>query len=122
MTTPEIAIPDETARETRVVEVRGRSIVIRALLETQLLLINHEAQILQRDDVPNQRKMKAMERMFTALVSLVVQPTDQEFLEDLMAEGSLDLRELVVFATSFFNEPEQTPKVRRGRPPKRTPA
>jgi hypothetical protein len=116
MTTPEIAIPDETARETRVVEVRGRSIVIRALF------INHEAQILQRDDVTNQRKMKAMERMFTALVSLVVQPTDQEFLEDLMAEGSLDLRELVVFATSFFNESEQAPKVRRGRPPKRTPA
>lgn len=123
MTTPDPAIPDNEARETRVVDIKGRTMVIRALRETQLLSLNHEARILQREDIDGDRKMKGMERMFKTLLSVVAQPSDREYLEDLMAEGELDLRELTTFATSFFNEPEeQAPKVRRGRPTKRTTA
>jgi hypothetical protein len=122
MTTPDLDIPDNSARETRVVDVRGRSIVIRSLLDTQLLSLNHEARILQRADIEPERKMKGMERMFKALLSVVVQASDQEYLEDLMAEGTLDLRELTTFATSFLTDQDEAPKVRRGRPAKRATA
>jgi len=46
-----------------------------------------------------------------------VQPEDKEFLEDLMAEGTLGLRDLMDFISAFNeDQPDEKPKVRRGRP------
>jgi hypothetical protein len=119
MTAPEpVSGPVDNNRETRIVPVHGRNIVIRRLIDAQLMQMNHESELLQRDDVGMDRKRKGMERMFRALLSVVVQPTDRDYMEDLMADGELDLRELVSFATSFLTEdtPAGPPKVRRGRP------
>lgn len=110
-------VPTDAGRETRIVPVQGRNIVVRRLIDAQLMQLNHEAELLQRDDIGIDRKRKGMDRMFRALLSVVVQPSDQEYMEDLMADGKLDLRELIGFATSFLTEQEagQSPRVRRGR-------
>ncbi len=107
----------DPGRETRLVPVQGRNIVVRQLVDAQMMLLNRGARLLQRDDLDRDAKMATVDRMFTILESVVVQPEDREFLEDLMAEGKLNLRHLMDFVSVFNeDEPEEKPKVRRGRP------
>lgn len=110
--------PTDPGRETQIVLVRDRNVVIRQLIDTQRMLIARWAVMLQRDDVPGDKKLELLNKMFNTLESVVVQPEDREYLEDLMAEGELDLREMIGFITAFdknqADEPAK-PKVRRGR-------
>lgn len=109
--------PDDPGRETRIVDVRGRQVVVRKIIDTQMMLLAREAKVLQRDDITADRQLTAVDRMFRILESAIVQPSDREFLEDLMLDGELDLRELTGFVTIFGSSEEVTkPKVRRGRP------
>lgn len=105
----------DSGRETRVVLVRERSIVVRRLIDTQMLLLAREAKVLQRDDVDTDRKLDGIDRMFRILESAVVQPSDRDFLQELMLDGQLDLRELLSFVTAFNEETAARPKARRGR-------
>jgi len=108
----------DPGRETRIVQVRDRNIVIRQLIDAQMMLMAREAKMLQRDDVPTDRKVDGVDRMFRILESAVVQPEDREFLEELIITGDLDLRELMSFISVFKDDDEdEKPKVRRGRPP-----
>jgi hypothetical protein len=108
----------DSGRETRVVDVRGRSIVVRKIIDTQMMLLAREAKVLQRDDIGTDRQLTAVDRMFRILESAIVQPSDRDFLEDLMLDGELDLRELTSFVTVFGEtEVSAKPKVRRGRAP-----
>lgn len=108
----------DSGRETRVVLVRDRSIVVRQLIDTQMLLLAREAKILQRDDVTTERKMDGIDRMFRVLESAIVQEADRTYLDELMLDGKLDLRELLSFVSAFNEEEvDAKPKVRRGRAP-----
>lgn len=108
----------DNGRETRVVPLRDRSIVVRQLTDAQLLLMAREARLLQREELPIERKINSIDRIFSILESSIVQEDDREFAEDLMASGELDLRELMGFISVFKDEEEAKPKVRRGRPPR----
>ena len=106
----------DPGRETRIVPVQGRNIVIRQLIDAQMMLLNRGARLLQRDDVDGASKLATVDRMFTILESVVVQPGDKVFLEVLMAEGTLSLKDLMGFISAFNEDQEEKPKVRRGRP------
>lgn len=97
--------------------VRDRAIVVRKLIDTQVMLLAREAKVLQRDDIGMDRKMNGIDRMFRILESAIVQTEDREYLEELMVTGELDLSELLSFVTAFNGDEtaEQKPKVRRGR-------
>jgi hypothetical protein len=105
--------------KTQTVDVHGRSVLIKRLVDTQVMLLAREAKILQRDDIAVNRKLDGIDRMFAILESVVVNPDDKVYMEDLMTSGELDLRELVTFVTAFeFTEEDKpTAKVRRGRAP-----
>lgn len=107
----------DPGRETRVVQVRDRNIVVRQLQDTQMLILGREAKILQRDDVSVDRKMDSVDRMFRVLESAIVQASDREFLDGLMLDGELNLREFLSFVSAFKPEESTKPKVRRGRAP-----
>lgn len=113
--------PIDPGRETQIVLVRDRNIVIRQMIDTQRLLIARWAVMLQRDDVTGAQKLDILSKMFNTLESVVVQQEDRDFLEELMAQGELDLRELIGFITAFDQKVAEDsgaaakPKVRRGR-------
>lgn len=110
---------NDPGRETQIVDVHGRNIVIKKLVDTQVMLLAREAKILQRDDISTDRKLDGIDRMFTILESVVVQPNDKEYMQGLMTSGELDLRELLSFVTAFeVSDDDQKPaQVRRGRTP-----
>lgn len=80
-----------------------------------MMILAREAKVLQRDDVTPDRMVTAVDRMFRILESAIVQLEDKEFLEGLMLDGELDLRELTTFVTIFGEADTAKPKVRRGR-------
>jgi len=106
----------EPGRETRPVDLKGRSVVVRELRDAQQLLIQREAKILQRDDVSRERKTTAVSNIYDILESAIVEPEDLAYLTRLNVAGDLELKDMMGFITVFGGE-EEKPKVRRGRPP-----
>jgi hypothetical protein len=114
MTEPQTS-PD-LGRETRIVDVKGRSVVVRQLNDSQLMLMAREAKVLQGSAADGARKMSATARIFDILESAVVQQEDRDYLIDLVTAGDLGLADLIGFVTVFVPEQDDKPKVRRGRP------
>jgi len=106
----------DPGRDTRIVDIKGRQVVIRMLEGAQLALLARESRVLQQDHADNARKVTGAARMFDILESMVVQDEDQEYVSDLIATGKVELKELTAFISAFKDE-DQKPRVRRGRPP-----
>ncbi len=106
----------DPGRETKVIDLKGRSVVVRKLIDTQMLLLAREAKLLQRDDATGQQKLDSVDRMYRILQSALAQPSDRDYMEELIVTGDLDLRELMGFVTVFGEDSgDPKPKVRRGR-------
>jgi hypothetical protein len=114
-----MADSEDPGKETRLVDVRGRNIVVRQLNDAQLLLLGREARLAGREDTDNARRLSGVARIFDILESAVVQEEDREYLMDLTVQGDLQLKDMLDFI-SVFGEPEQKPRVRRGRRPANT--
>lgn len=112
MTTP---TPGDNGRDTRITEVQGRSIVVRQLIDLQIMYLNRYANILRKGDAEGAEAMELVGKMLNILETAVVQPDDRDYLENLAIKGKLEIKDLLGFIT-VFGEPEK-PKVRRGRAP-----
>ena len=109
----------DPGRETRLLEIKGRQIVVRQLKDVQMLMLLREAQLMQREDVETTRKLLATTRMMDVLESAIVQDEDKEYLTDLNVRGDLELSDLMGVITVFSNDEEpKKAAVRRGRPRK----
>lgn len=104
---------EDQGRETRVVPVAGRNIVVRKLTDTQMLHLMRHAKILSSDAVENTIKLTSMDRMLVILNSVVVQETDKTWLEEAQESGEVDIQEMVGWVNAFNSEAK--PAVRRAR-------
>lgn len=109
----------DPGRDTRIVEIKGRQVVVRQLKETQMLLLARDSQLVQREHVDGVRRLAAVARMLDILESAIVQPEDLSYITDLQVSGDLEIKDLFSVITAFASE-ANAPKtaVRRGRPPK----
>jgi hypothetical protein len=109
----------DTATDTRLIEVKGRTIVVRQLKDAQLLLMSRDAAILGKEDVPGGEKLQAAGWILDTFESVIVQQEDKDYILGLIRKGDVELMDLLGFV-SAFSEPEVAPKpvVRRGRPPR----
>lgn len=109
----------DPAPKTDVVDIKGRDVEIKQLNDAQMALMAREVRIMTKDGVDGQRRLDAVARMFSILESVVVKAEDRAYMDDLIVEGALDLRELTSFVTVFLEDeaPAVKAKVRRGRPP-----
>lgn len=117
-TSPAISDSFEPAPErvTQVRDFHGRKVEFRSFSDTQLAQLNHEASVLQNDRYDSDRKRKAMDRCFRTLQSMFVNEDDLDFAADLIADGSLDLRELMTIAMELVESAVQPNRqVRRAR-------
>lgn len=112
---------EDPGRETRLIEIKGRQVVVRQLRDAQMVLLLREAQMLQRDSVPTERKLLSITRLMDVLESAVVQESDRDYLTELNIAGDLELHDLLGVVRAFGKEEEKAkPAVRRGRPRKAT--
>lgn len=110
---------EDPGRETRIVPIKGRQVVVRQLRDAQMLLLMREAQLVQREDVENSRKLVAIGRLMDVLESAIVQQEDRDYLTNLNVAGDLELGDLFGVIKAFAEEKEPAkPVVRRGRPRK----
>lgn len=112
----------DTGRETRLIDIKGRQVVVRKLGDTQLLFLTREAQVLTRPGVQKERLLLGATRLLDILESAIVQPSDQEYVTDLAVKGKLELSDLFEVLAAFRDPKaaEEKPVVRRGRPRKAT--
>ena len=109
-----MADSEDPGKETRLVLVKDRNIVVRQLNDAQLLLLGREARLASREDTDQSRWVASVGRIFDLLESAVVQEEDREYLMDLTVAGDLELKDLMGFVTAFADDQEK-PRVRRGR-------
>jgi len=103
----------DNGRETRVVPVAGRSIVVKQLTETQMLHLMRHSKILASDQVDNELKIDSMDRMLKILNSVCTQDTDRDWLVEAQESGDVDLKDMIGWVNAFKDE--EKPTVRRGR-------
>jgi hypothetical protein len=108
----------DPGKDTRLVEVKGRQIVVRQLQEMQVILMAREARLVMKPDLDNGRRLAAVGRIFDILESVVVQDEDREYLMDLTVAGNLEVGDLTSFISAFKDDAPVKPQVRRGRPRK----
>lgn len=108
----------ENGRPTRIVPVKGRSIVVRQLMDTQMVHLLRHSRILQKDDVAVKEKLDSVERIFTILETMIVQQEDRDYMVEMEEAGEIELKDLMAFITAFQGDEPEKPRARRGRPPK----
>jgi hypothetical protein len=106
--------PEDPGKETKLVDVKGRNIVVRQLTDAQLLLLSRESRLAGKAGTEPGRVMASIARVFDILESAVVQEEDRDYLMDLTVAGDLELKDLMDFIAVFGTD-EEKPKVRRGR-------
>lgn len=111
--------PEDTGRKTQVVTVGSRTIVVRELVDLQMMHLMRYANILQRDDVAVPDKLDAMTRMLGILNSCAVNEEDRRILSDAEESGEISLADMVSFIKAFQEPEDAKPAVRRGRVPAR---
>lgn len=108
------------------VEVKGRMIKVRPLIDTQAALMGREAAKVSRlsrkidgDNIDRDALMdvfSSMGRILDIIESTVVDPDDREFLVNQMATGNLAMKDITPLMKFEDQEQNAAPVVRRGRP------
>lgn len=111
----------DPGNDTRLVDVKGRTVVVKQLKDAQLLLMSRDAQLLIKDDVTPAAKVEAGGWILDTFESAIVQAEDRAYVLKLVRQGELELKDFLGFLTAF-QEPEvaKKPVVRRGRPPRKS--
>ena len=91
------------------VTVRDREIEVKALNETQKMLMVREASILRSARQDFHRKMQALSNVFTIVESVVVDADDRAFLQELASTGELEFKEMLDIATALEQPDEEAP-------------
>lgn len=104
---------EDPGKETRLIEVKGRQIVVRQLNEAQIMLMAREARTVGKADVSGAQKMVSAGRIMDILESAVVQQEDKDYLMELTIVGDLEMADLTQVVT-VFGEEQVKPRVRRG--------
>lgn len=114
-------MPDMTdpGNDTRLVDVKGRTIVVKQLKDAQLLLMRRDAARMMQDSVPNDEKVEAGGWILEAFESAIVQPDDHAYVLSLMRKGELELVDFLGFLSAFTETEPKKATVRRGRPPRK---
>lgn len=108
----------DPGRQTQIVPVCGRNIVIKKLTDIQMSLLLRGSRILASDHVDNDQKLEMMEQMFQILDSVVVQDADKKWVLEQQIKGNLELKDMTSWVTVFGDEGEDAkkkPTVRRSR-------
>lgn len=109
---------EDPGTETRIVDVKGRQVVVRSLKDAQLILMGRDATLLQKPNISGEKKLEASNYILETFESVIVQPEDVGYVHSLMRKGEIELSDLLSFMTAFHEEAPKKPAVRRGRPPR----
>lgn len=110
---------EDPGTDTRIVDVKGRAIVVRQLKDAQLMLLGRDAALLQKANILPSKKVEVAGYVMDAFESTIVQEDDKDYVFGLIRQGELEMTELIKFMSAFHEE--EAPKkaaVRRGRPPR----
>jgi hypothetical protein len=92
--------------------IQGREISVRALNETQMMLLMREGQILRSSKSDNERRLKSIVTVLDVVESSIQDAEDLEFVMGLVAKGQVGFAELLQLVAPSMEEAPPAP-VRR---------
>lgn len=96
--------PEADVLATAEVEFRGRMIRVKTPETEQIMIINRMAATFgrasQQQNISAQKAIKLMDRAFRAVCSVIINPADIEWLEELFLDGDLRLEETIPIITT----------------------
>jgi hypothetical protein len=105
--------------DTRLVEINGRTIVVRELKDAQLVLLARDAARLEDVTVSNRDKLSLAGGIMDMFESVIVQQQDKDFVLAETRAGRTELATFLGFLTSFQEADAPKVTVKRGRPPRK---
>jgi hypothetical protein len=107
--------PEDLGRKTQIVAIGSKTIVVREMVDLQIMHLMRYANILQREDVAVTSKLDAFDKMMGILHSCVANEQDRAILTQAEEAGEVSLTDLVSFVKAFQVEEQPKPAVRRSR-------
>lgn len=106
-------------------DLNGRTVQVRVPTVMQLGLVQHQGRVMETAKT-SKEQARALEVVFRVLFGMFPEPEDLHYVEDQIAEGSLDVIGLTSFVVDAGNraradEQDEAPAkvpARRGRPRK----
>lgn len=102
---------------TKVIKLGDREVLCRMLTEAQFMQLAYETKLMTNNSISTDRKVKTLERIFRVMRSVVATEEDKEYLEDLVAEGVVDMYDLLHVIEELnkeYPDKKQLAKVSRG--------
>lgn len=113
----------DPGKETRLVSIKGKSIVIKKLTDAQLIIMGRDIARIEDDKLDPAAKLVAAGYIMDMFESAIVQGDDRDYVKGLARQGEIDLPDFLSFLSSFQATDEATPVakpvVRRGRTPRK---
>lgn len=112
----------DPGKETRLVDVKGRSIVVKKLTDAQMIIMARDASVIDSDTATGEEKLQAAGFILDMFETAIVQADDRAYALQLARLGQLELTDFMGFLSAFQDDMEPAapakPVVRRGRPRK----
>lgn len=109
--------------EILIATINGREVKVQKPELGQLALVQHQARVLQKDNVTKEQGERALSLVYRVVRTAIVGQEDLDFIEDEIADRALTiqdaLRAIVSAAEEQAEAEEAKPVVRRGRPRKK---
>ena len=105
---------EDPGKDTRVVDVNGRSVVVKAPNDAQIMLMSQQGNVVANDRAKPADRMAAAGTLMNILSALIVQDDDRDYVKDEIIAGKLDMAGMTPFITAFQDK-AKPPAVRRGR-------
>jgi hypothetical protein len=108
---------------TGTISIGDRDIAVKLITDGQIAVLFREAHNLQKDEIPVMVRAGSLDRIDRVVRSMIVDPDELEYVDDLILTGKLELVALMTQILETLGSETKAPaapKATRGRPRKRT--
>lgn len=105
---------EDPGKETRIVDIKGRSVVVRQLNEAQYMLMAQMAKVVSDRNAGGEARINAATIMLRLFNAGIVQQEDRDYIQELNIEGGLEISDLLQIITVFTEDQPKKATVRRG--------
>lgn len=104
----------DPGKETRLVPIGDRQVVVKAPTDAQIMLLGQQSQIIMNERVSGLDRMKAIGVVMTLMTKLIVQEDDRAYIQEQIINGDLDMEGMTEIIAAFKST-DKKPAVRRAR-------
>lgn len=108
----------DPGKETRLVPINGRQVVVKSPTDAQIMLLGQQSQIVMNERASGADRMNAVGTIMTVMTKLIVQDDDRAYVQEQIISGDLDMAGMTKIVEAFRST-DKKPAVTRARASRR---